>query len=235
MRQRVGRQIQQPRTHHAAIAPDFGNLVQIQRKIGLVLHQREAFRIGLHHSVFDAVVDHLGEVACTARANPSPALVRRRRERCQDRMQPRHRRFVATHHQAIAFLQTPDATAGAAIDKRDATGLQQCRTPLRILVVRIAAIDDDVAGLQQGQQLRQRVIDDLAGRHHQPHHARARQCGHQRCQRIGGDDALGLRAGARVRARIVAMHAMPTIDQALGHVGAHAAQSHHTQFHNRSS
>ena len=83
--ERIGGQVEQPRAHHAAGAPDLGDLVQVERELLLVLQDREAFGVGLHHSVFDAVVDHLGEVPGADRADAAPAFIRRRRERLEDR------------------------------------------------------------------------------------------------------------------------------------------------------
>ena len=59
---RRSRQVQQPRSHHAAVAPDLGHLMQVEREFGLVLHDRKALGVRLHQTVFDAVVNHLGEV-----------------------------------------------------------------------------------------------------------------------------------------------------------------------------
>jgi len=44
-----------------------------------------------------------------------------------------------------------------------------------IFVVRIAAVDDRVAGLQAGRQLADHLFRGLAGRHHEPDGARQRQ------------------------------------------------------------
>ena len=55
--------------------PFDGHLRQIEVELGLVLHQREAFGIGLHHPVLDAVVDHLAEVAGATGPHVRPAAV----------------------------------------------------------------------------------------------------------------------------------------------------------------
>ena len=68
--QRHRRQIEQPRTDHAAAPPDFRDVGQVQivadffRQVfaGRVLENVEALGIGLHHAVLDAVVHHLHEV-----------------------------------------------------------------------------------------------------------------------------------------------------------------------------
>ena len=99
LRQRLGRQIQQPRGDDAAAAPHFGDLRHIERVLeqarvgerrGLgvlaalviqadvgVLEDVEAFRVGGHQAVLDAVVDHLHEVAGAVAAAVQIALRRR--------------------------------------------------------------------------------------------------------------------------------------------------------------
>src|SRR5208282_2705477 len=69
--QRHGGEIEQPGTDHAAPAPDFGDVGQVQvvamffRNFlaGGILENVEALGIGLHDPVLDAVVHHLYEVA----------------------------------------------------------------------------------------------------------------------------------------------------------------------------
>src|SRR5258707_7920917 len=66
-------EVGQPGRDHAAAPPSFGNVGDIEieamfrrepRDTG-VLEDVESLRIGLHQAVFDAVVDHLDEVAGT--------------------------------------------------------------------------------------------------------------------------------------------------------------------------
>ena len=68
--QRGRRQIEQPRRDHAAAAPDFRTIADVDieplvlRDLlrRLVLDDVEAFRVGLHDPVFDAVMYHLDEM-----------------------------------------------------------------------------------------------------------------------------------------------------------------------------
>ncbi len=160
----------------------------------------------------------------------TPAAIGRRREGFEHRPQRFHRLLIAADHQAVAFGQAPHAAAGAAVDVVHA-GLGQARAAAHgFLVVGIAAVDDGVAGRQQRQQRIQGVVDH-ARRHHHPDDARRRQRGHHRLQGIGnGDAALG-RLLARGFAGVVAVHAVSAAGEAFGHVGAHAAQADHCQFH----
>ncbi|EEF93657.1 hypothetical protein CATMIT_01710, partial [Catenibacterium mitsuokai DSM 15897] len=133
--QRIGAEVEQPRTHHAAVAPDLRDLVQVQAELGLAPEDGEALGIGLHHSVLDAVVDHLGEVARAAGPDPAPAALGRRRQGFEDRPQPFDRGLVAADHQAVALLQAPHAAAGAGVDVVQAVLAQFAGAAHGVLVV----------------------------------------------------------------------------------------------------
>ena len=90
--------------------------MQVEAELTLVLQNGKAFGIRLHQPVFDAVVNHFGEVAGAHWADPAPASIRRRRERLEYRSEPLDRGFVAADHHAVALGQPPHAAAGAAVD-----------------------------------------------------------------------------------------------------------------------
>ena len=81
--QRDRGEVEQPGGHHAAAPPDLGDVGEVEvealvgRQIGrvLVLEDVEALGIGLHQAVFDAVVDHLDEVAGAGRPGMDIALL----------------------------------------------------------------------------------------------------------------------------------------------------------------
>src|SRR5258708_13645534 len=95
-----------------------------------VIQDVKPFGIGLHQSVFDAVVDHLDEVARADRAGVDVALFdawiaaiapRRTRnvadpggQRREDRIQPVDHRLVAPDHPTVAPIDAPDPPPGAA-------------------------------------------------------------------------------------------------------------------------
>src|SRR5690606_17616172 len=103
----------------------------------LALEDREALGVGLHHSVLDAVVDHLGVVAGAAGPDARPALVRRRRQRREQWRQASRRIGFAADHQAVALGQAPDAATGADIEIDDARLRQRGRAALAVLVERV--------------------------------------------------------------------------------------------------
>src|SRR5262245_20385492 len=90
----------------------------------------EAFGVGLHQPVLDAVVHHLHEVAGAfrsametpefGRASAGPAWRRRRGarprgERPEDRLEPRDLFSGTADHEAVAAIDAPDATARADV------------------------------------------------------------------------------------------------------------------------
>ncbi len=110
-------EIQQPGTNNTSVTPDLGNLRQIQFE-GLVLFkQRKTFRIGLHQSVFDSVVDHLRKMSGAHRTDMSPATIACRSERFKQRLKPLHDGCITTDHQAVTFRQSPDPATGSDVDE----------------------------------------------------------------------------------------------------------------------
>ena len=147
--ERARRQLEQPRSHDAALVPQRGDRAEIDLVVAGV-HQLEAFGVGLHQAVFDAVVDHLHVVAGAVVADAQIAVLRRQRQ--EDRLEPLADLGFAADHQAVAFLQPPDAAAGAGVDVVDALGRQRLRAPHVVVKVGVAAVDDGVAGRQQAAE-----------------------------------------------------------------------------------
>src|ERR1700759_979935 len=114
-----------------------------------VLEDVEAFGIGLHQAIFDAVVDHLDEMPGADGAGMDVALLDAgiaaltsvgardvadaRRKTCEDRIEPVDDGLVAADHHAIAALDAPDAAGGADIDIVDAALLELLATPAVVL------------------------------------------------------------------------------------------------------
>ncbi len=126
----------------------------------------QTFRVGGHQAVLDAVVNHLDEMAGAVRAAVQIPLLGgavdfsrpgvrgnvagARRQRCEDRIQmPDDIVFAADHH-AVAALQSPDAAAGSDIHVVDPLRRQFFRAADIVHVIRIAAVDQNVAGSRWG-------------------------------------------------------------------------------------
>ena len=268
--ERIGGQVEQPGGDHAAAPPDFGDIGQRQvvlvvlgiahrrglgvQLVGLladvgVLQDRQAFGIGGHHPVLDAVVDHLDEVAGAVRPAMQVALLGGAvalatggardvadagRQGLEDRVEAAdHVGFAADHH-AIAPVEAEHAAAGADVDIVDLLRGQFLGAADVVDVVGVAAVDQDVAGFEQRQQVGDRRVDHR-GRHHQPQRPRLGELGDLVLHRGGAGRALFRqrvhRGGGAVEdhAFVAALH------QAADHVGAHAAQADHSELHRCSS
>jgi hypothetical protein len=164
------------------VAPELGDLRGVHRIAGRGGEHVESFRIRGHDAVLDPVVDHLHEVARAHGAAMQVALLVR--SQCpEDRIEPLHRGFLAADHQAVAVLQAPHPAARADVDVLDPARGQLVGANDVIGVVRVAAVDHDVALLQERRELRDHGIHQLV-RNHDPDRARRFQLLHQRIERF---------------------------------------------------
>src|SRR4030095_15972291 len=109
----------------------------------------------------------------------------------QDRVDDLDRFFVAADHQAVAPLQTKDAAAGTDVHIVQALLTQLLGPAYVVAIVRVAAVDDDVAFIEQAGYL----VDDLAGNasgNHHPDRARPLQLADEFFQREAAGRALSL-------------------------------------------
>jgi hypothetical protein len=109
----------------------------------------------------------------------------------QDRVDDLDRFLVTAHHQAIAALQSENPTAGTDVDVMQAL-LAKLGGPANIVaVVGVAAVDDDVAFVEQLGEL----INGLSGdprRNHHPDRARALELADKLLQRVAASRTLPL-------------------------------------------
>src|SRR5690349_20703453 len=147
----IRRELEQPRAHDRAVVPQVGDLLELEPVVRGV-EDLEALRVGLHHPVLDPVMDHLHVVARARTARVQVAVLRG--ERAEDRLERRDGLAVAPDHQAEPDLESPDAAADAGVDVADATRGQLGVAPDVVMEVRVAAVDDRVAGLEVLDQLR---------------------------------------------------------------------------------
>ena len=136
MRQGARRQIEQPGGDDAAAPPDFRNVGEIEgetmfglERLGVrVAQDVEAFGIGLHHAVFDTVVDHLDEMAGAAGsgvqiarfdARIAPFAVRRLRNFAASRRQRTENGIETTHDGRVEGMEfvLPDWFYRGVIDR----------------------------------------------------------------------------------------------------------------------
>jgi hypothetical protein len=75
--------------------------------------------------------------------------------------------FFAADHHAVAALESPDAAAGAYVHVVDALGGEFLGAADVVYVIGIAAVDEDVAGLEGGENFGDGNVD-RGCRDHQP-------------------------------------------------------------------
>src|SRR4051812_43797689 len=80
-------------------------------------------------------------------------LATARCERLEDGVEMFNDLPLAADHQAVPALQAPDAAARAYVDVVDLLCAEVLRAADVVDVVRVAAVDDDVAGFELGQQV----------------------------------------------------------------------------------
>ena len=214
------------------MAPGLGQPTKVELEVLARGEQREAFGESLHHSVFDAVVDHLGEVPRAARPAMQPAGVGRRRQQAREGLEALDGFRCASQHQAIAVGEAVDAAGHAGIYVAQAALRHFERARHRILVEGVAAVDQRIAGRKQRQQLPQRVFGGRARGQHGEEHAFARQLRGKRRQALDAVDlALPGEPLARRRLPVVRDDVGSPARHAARHVGSHPAQSDDSDFH----
>lgn len=137
-------------------------------------------------------MDHLDVVASAFIANPVAArlTVALGGDALEDILDQRPGGLVASRHQARPIPSSLLATGHTGPDKADALlGEVLCPT-VRVGVVRIAAINDDVVLVAEGQECLDEVVDGLSG-HDQKHHPpRLLEQLDKLLDRVGTDDGL---------------------------------------------
>src|SRR5437870_634120 len=224
------RQLEQPRADHGAVIPQCRDLLQVERVVARV-HDLEPLGVGLHEAVLDAVVNHLHVMPGAGAADMQVAVLRR--ERQEDRLEALHRLRVAADHQAEAVGEAPDPSRHASIDVFDALLLQLGMAPLVVVEVRVAAVDDRVAGLEVLEQLLDLRLGRVAGRDHDPDGPRLLQLADQLGDR---ERAVGALAGDLLRlfgGPVVRDDFVLVAQQAANHVRAHPPQADESDAHLR--
>jgi hypothetical protein len=103
-------------------------------------------------------------------------------------------------------------------------------TPDVVDVVGVAAIDENIASLERGQDIRDGLVDDRR-RHHQPYRSRLLEFFHQIRQR-GSSHRIFLYQFFDCSRRHIEDHAIvPISDEPAHHIGAHPAQADHSELH----
>src|SRR5207302_5043618 len=225
-------QVEQPGADHAARPPRLGDGAHVHaREVLRHLHDLEAFRVGLHQAVLDAVMDHLHEVTRAFRPGVDQSAIVRR-EVLEQREAVVVDLLLGTDHEAVAVLQAPYAAGYAGVHVVHAFGLDAGAVVERDLPVGVAAVDDDVAGVAQVDELIDRLCRRVAGRHHDPHDSgTALKLSDEVLPAPRPDRALRRMRLHRGLGEVECDDTVTTLDQAQRHIAAHAAQTDDSDFH----
>src|SRR5260370_228569 len=139
-----------------------------------VLEDVQPFSVGTHQCILDSVVHHLHEVPCSRRAAMQIAffgssrnflpprwlrhVAASRRERFEDRIEMSDNLPFATNHLPRPALQGPYSTARATVHVLQTFGGKFVGAANIIDVIRISAIDHNVAGVELSSPFLQRVV-----------------------------------------------------------------------------
>jgi hypothetical protein len=139
----------------------------------------------LHVGVLDAVVDHLDEVAGAVRPDVGAArlTVDLRRNALQERTQRLVGLARTTGHDRRTIQRTLLTAGDTGADEVQTVGLEFGFAADRVREVRVAGVDDDVAFLQQGDQLVDHRVRAGSRFHHDQYAARPLQGRHEVGQR----------------------------------------------------
>ena len=141
----------------------------------------------LHVTVFDAVVHHFDIVAGTFFSHPIAAW-RTVFDFCGNglenilHMWPCGRGTAG--HDAWSAPGSFLATRDTGSDKKQALGFELTLTAARVIKERISTVDDDIARLQMGSDLSDKIVHRLAGLHEHHHAARTLEFGNQLLNRV---------------------------------------------------
>ena len=180
-----------------ALVPFGENLAHfVRRHAQIIPHQLIGFANELHVAIFNAVVHHFDEVACAAFAHPVAAgfAVYLGADALENGLHigPGFRGTAGHHAGALQSALLAAGDAGADIIQALAFYILAAADGIREM--RIAAVDDDVALFQMGNQLLDEGIHRRAGLHHEHDLPGLFQIFHQFLDGIGADDVLALAA-----------------------------------------
>jgi len=154
----------------------------------------DVIRLGneLHVTVLDAIVHHLHIVAGTPRPEIGDARLSfgSRADRLKDRRHHGIGIFLAAWHDGRSMQCAILSTRHARADIVDALSCKLDGAAFRILVEGVAPIDDQIAFLEEREQLLNDIVNRPARLHHQHDLARPGERVHQLLERITTLDAL---------------------------------------------
>ncbi len=229
VRQHLGRDLDQVGVE-AALVPGAEDLRDLRGGVaGDIAQQLVRLADELHVRVLDAVVHHLHEVPGTVRTDVGHArrtVGRLRRDLLQHRAQRVVRLLGAARHDARPVERALLAAGDAHADEVDPLLAQLALPAPGVREVRVATVDDHVAGLQQRGELLDHRVRRVTGLHHHDQAPRPLQRRDELLRTLARDElplaAELLDQGARARGRpVVHRHRVAVAGEVAGEVAAH--------------
>src|SRR5665213_329002 len=137
---------------------------------------------------------------------------------------------LAADHETEPAIEAPDAAARAGVHIVNALGFERGRAADVIHVMRVAAVDQNVAGLQMLHERVDGGVDD-SGWHHHPDRARLRQRAGKRVDGCRAGRAIFRQRGDGAAVHVVRDAGVTTAHQSPHHVRAHAPETDHADLH----
>ena len=139
--------------------------------------------------------------------------------------------LLAADHEAEPALDSPHAAARADVDVVDALLAQLVGVADVLDVVRVAPVDDRVPGLEHLGERRDRLVRDVAGRHHHPRRARLLELLREVRERGRAHGTVGRERLYGIGRDVVADAAMTVLHEPPDDPGAHPAEPDHSELH----
>ncbi len=153
-----------------------------------------------------------------------------RRNGLEDRVKMLHSGIRPTDHQAVAALQPPNSAAGTDVHVIDSLREQLLRPADVVNVVRVAAVDQNVASLEERHDLGDRRVHHR-GRNHQPDRARLRQLADKIFDGRRARGTVFYQVVHRLGRHVEHRTGVSVFHQPPHHVGAHSSQTNHSKLH----
>jgi hypothetical protein len=148
----------------------------------------------LHVTVLNTVVDHLDVVTSTLVANPLTAslAVTLGGDALEDILDMRPGLLVTTGHERGAVSGTLLTTGDTGADEADVLASKILGAAVGVGEVRVTTVDDDVAGVKEGQDLLNPVVDSLASLDQEHDTAGRLELADELLDAVGADNGLAL-------------------------------------------
>jgi hypothetical protein len=139
---------------------------------------------------------------------------------------------LTSDHLAVTTVKSPDSATRSHIDVMNTLGFELTCASDVVNVKRIATINNDVIRVYSFDKLMQHGVDETRG-YHQPNRAGRLQFRDKTIQRRSANRSLGFKRLHCLGIAIVGHALVTPAQKASHHIGAHAAESNHSNLHSK--